>query len=287
VETIRQRLALLDVPRIPGDLSIALGNLGLSPLKMAQIYTVFSNQGHMIEPRLVSKIVSRQGAVLYETKPKEIADFTRPEQAYLMTDILRDVVRRGTGKRAQVAGIDLAGKTGTTNDGVDAWFCGYSPTITTIVWYGRDNNHPIAKRATGGTVAAPAFAEFYRKLLQTYPNTTRHFERPEGVHVGELNGRRELYTSISPLPGRTGARGTGLADLIEGNQTDAQEIEEVETLEETPLSDMEVIQLEETPVEEDPIFEPARSPEEKRPIDPLHLQPRRPKADGNDGGKMF
>ena len=89
VGTIRKRLAFLDVPHIPHDMSIALGNLGLSPMKMAQIFSVFANKGHMIEPRLVSKVISREGAVLYETRPKEIADFTQPEQAYLMTDVQR------------------------------------------------------------------------------------------------------------------------------------------------------------------------------------------------------
>ncbi len=200
VSTIRKRLAFLDVPHIPHDMSIALGNLGLSPLKMAQIYTVFSNKGHMIEPRLVSKIISKEGAVIYETRPKEIANFTTPEQAYLMTDILKDVVKRGTGRNAQVKGIELAGKTGTTNKNVDAWFCGYSPTIETIVWFGRDNNRPIGRGATGGATAAPAFAYYYRHLLDLYPDTKRTFDIPEGVFVGEYEGRKELYTKTSPLP---------------------------------------------------------------------------------------
>ncbi|QOR63029.1 transglycosylase domain-containing protein [Sulfurovum sp. ST-21] len=200
VSTIRKRLAFLDVPHIPRDMSIALGNLGLSPLKMAQIFSVFANKGHMIEPRLVSKIVSKEGAVIYATRPKEIADFTTPEQAYLMTDILKDVVKRGTGRNAQVKGIELAGKTGTTNKNIDAWFCGYSPTIETIVWFGRDNNKPIGRGATGGATAAPAFAYYYKHLLELYPDTKRTFDIPEGVFVGEYEGKKELYTQISPLP---------------------------------------------------------------------------------------
>jgi len=201
VGTIRKRLALLDVPHIPRDLSIALGNLGLSPLKMAQIYSVFANHGHMIEPRLVSKIISKEGAVIYETRPKEIVDFTKPEQAYLMTDMLKDVIKRGTGKNAKVDGVELAGKTGTTNDNVDAWFCGYSPTVETIVWFGRDNNRRIGSKATGGSIAAPAFAYYYRKLLKLYPEMPRTFERPPGVFEGMVDGKPELYTEISPLPG--------------------------------------------------------------------------------------
>jgi penicillin-binding protein 1A len=200
VSTIRKRLAFLDVPHIPRDMSIALGNLGLSPLKMAQIFSVFANKGHMIEPRLVSKIISKEGAVIYETRPKEIADFTTPEQAYLMTDILKDVIKRGTGRNARVKGIELAGKTGTTNKNVDAWFCGYSPTIETIVWFGRDNNRPIGRGATGGATAAPAFAYYYKHLLELYPDTKRTFDVPPGVFIGEYEGKKELYTERSPLP---------------------------------------------------------------------------------------
>ena len=202
VSTIRKRLAFLDVPHIPRDMSIALGNLGLSPLKMAQIFSVFANKGHMIEPRLVSKIISKEGAVIYETPQKEIEEFTTPEQAYLMTDILKDVVKRGTGRNARVKGIELAGKTGTTNNNIDVWFCGYSPTIETIVWFGRDNNKPIGRGATGGAMAAPAFAYFYKKLLALYPDTKRTFDIPQGVFRGEYQGKMELYTKNSPLPNR-------------------------------------------------------------------------------------
>jgi penicillin-binding protein 1A len=156
----------------------------------------------MIEPRLVSKIVSKYGSVIYETRPKEIANFTKPEQAYLMTSILQDVIKRGTGKNAAVKGIELAGKTGTTNDYIDAWFCGYSPTITTIVWYGRDKYKSIGKNMTGGRVAAPAFSYFYYKLLELDPKIQRKFIKPKGVHVGIVDGKKEFYTSISPLPKR-------------------------------------------------------------------------------------
>ncbi len=200
VSTIRKRLAFLDVPHIPRDMSIALGNLGLSPMKMAQIFSVFANKGHMIEPRLVNKVVSREGAVLYATRPKEIEGFSTPAQTYMMTDILKEVVKRGTGKNAQVKGLELAGKTGTTNKNVDAWFCGYSPTIEAIVWFGRDNNKPIGRSATGGAIAAPAFAYYYKELLKAYPETKRTFDIPQNVFRGTYDGKQELYTDTSPLP---------------------------------------------------------------------------------------
>ncbi len=202
LQKIRRRLARLDIKNIPNDLSISLGNLAISPLKMAQMYTIFSNGGHMIEPRLVSKIVSKYNSVLYEKQPKEILNFTQPQQAYLMTTILRDVVKRGTGRNAQVKGIELVGKTGTTNRYIDAWFCGYSPTVTTIVWYGRDKYKPINKGATGGKVAGPAFAYFYKELLKLEPNMERNFTMPKGVYIGEIDGKKEYYTAISPLPKR-------------------------------------------------------------------------------------
>jgi len=232
VPTIRQRLALLDVPHIPQDMSIALGNLGLSPLKMAQIYTVFSNYGHMIEPRLVSKIVSKEGGVIYETKPKEIANFTTPPQAYLMTSILQDVVKRGTGRRAAVEGIELAGKTGTTNRNIDAWFCGYSPTIETIVWFGRDDNKRIGFGASGGRTSGPSFAYFYKELLKIEPNLQRTFVKPEGVYGGKSEGGREYYTKISPLPSQVYTSDSSVIYLDEnGSVVDPNDTE----VEATPL----------------------------------------------------
>jgi len=219
INTIRDRLAFLDVPHIPKDMSIALGNLGLSPLKMAQIFSVFANKGHMIAPRLVSKIIAKEGAVIYETRPKEIVGFTTPEQAYLMTDVLKDVVKRGTGRNARVEGIALAGKTGTTNQNIDAWFCGYSPTIEVISWMGRDDNKPIGHGATGGAMAAPAFAYYFKKLIALYPETKRTFDIPQGVFRGVYEGKTELYTKNSPLPSTQAKENPYKKYLNEENET--------------------------------------------------------------------
>ena len=272
VETIRKRLALLDVPNIPKDLSIALGNLGISPLKMAQMYTVFSNGGHMIEPRLVSKILSKENAVIFETKPKEIADFTKPEQAYLMTDILKDVVKRGTGRNARVKGLALAGKTGTTNDGVDAWFCGYSPTVTTIVWFGRDNNRRIGRGATGGSVAAPSFAYFYRGLLKAYPETPRKFVKPKEVKTGiTAEGKEELYTVISPLQNQK---------IAPANPFDTFVNDSVDTAQGSPTEEVEVIRI-----DEDPVTETRKNRDTQ--ADATHLKKREPEKVGDDSGTMF
>jgi len=203
VNRIFEKLKQLNIPHIPQDMSIALGNLGVSPVKMAQIYSAFANGGHMIEPRLISKVLSRNGTVIYESKTKEITDFTTPPQAYLMTSILRDIVKRGTGRNAQVKGVEVVGKTGTTNKNVDAWFCGYSPTTEVIVWMGRDNNKPIGRGGTGGGTSAPAFAYFLKRLHKMYPEMPRKFSRPEGVYNARNGVITELYTDLSPLPAQT------------------------------------------------------------------------------------
>jgi penicillin-binding protein 1A len=236
LKTIRDRLAFLDVPHIPKDMSIALGNLGLSPLKMAQIFSVFANKGHMIEARLVSKIIAKEGAVIYETRPKEIADFTTPQQAYLMTDILKDVIKYGTGKKAAVKGVELAGKTGTTNNYVDAWFCGYSPTIEVISWVGRDDNKPIGKFASGGSVAAPAFAYYFEELYKLYPKLPRSFPIPEYVLMDTYKGKNELYTYNSPLPRAKNIQKTYKEYLNEDNETISLE-EETEFMETLHIED--------------------------------------------------
>ena len=194
-------------------MSVSLGNLGLSPVKMAQIYSAFANGGHMIEPRLVTKVLSRNGTVIYESKTQEISDFTTPPQAYLMTNILRDIVLRGTGRNARVPGVEVVGKTGTTNKNVDAWFCGYSPAEELIVWMGRDNNKPIGRGGTGGGTSAPAFSYFFKRLYKMYPNLPKKFTRPEGVYNARNGVRTELYTDVSPLPATTASATNPYSDV--------------------------------------------------------------------------
>jgi len=200
LDTVIDKLDSLQIENMPRVMSIALGSLSVTPLKMAQIYSIFPNGGKMLTPRLVDKIVSRDGEVVLQTEIKEEGKFTIPKQAYLMTSMLQDVVRRGTGAAANVRGIELAGKTGTTNNNVDAWFCGYSPEITTVIWVGRDDNKPMNHSITGGRTVASAFNIYYKKLISAYPRTKRHFDIPEGVKTGEIGGVSEYYTDISPLP---------------------------------------------------------------------------------------
>lgn len=182
---------------LPKDLSLALGSMSLSPLKLAQYYTMFAAGGVQSEPYLIQSVKNHRHLWKHVPKTRRITD---KRQAFLMTSILRDVVTRGTGRKAYVRGIELAGKTGTTNKAVDAWFAGYSPGYETIVWMGNDNNTPMLRGETGGRVAGPAFAYFYKQLIKIYPQVARRFKMPKGVYKTQHQGRTEYYTERSPLP---------------------------------------------------------------------------------------
>ncbi len=186
------------IANLPPDLSIALGSITLSPLELAKYYTSFANGGIQVEPHLI-RYIDKGSTTIYE-KAERTRFITEETQAYIMTTILQDVIKKGTGRRANVRGIELAGKTGTTNNNVDGWFAGYSPTIETIVWFGNDDNTPIHRRETGGKIAAPAFAMFYEEVLGLYPQIQRKFEMPDGVMKVNINGKEEFFSDISKPP---------------------------------------------------------------------------------------
>ncbi len=194
---------------LPHDLSLSLGSFGISPLSLSGFYSIFPNYGTRVEPVLIKRVVNRFGGEsLFESqKTRE----TAPEQAFLMIDILRTAVKKGTGRRARVDGIEVAGKTGTTNNNVDAWFCGFTPEIKVVVWYGNDNNSPMQKGETGGRVAAPVFAKFVESFLEMNPQTKREFTVPKDVSMVKIDGERVFFTKTSPL-----SRSTSLEDNFEG-----------------------------------------------------------------------
>jgi len=186
------------IQNVPEDMSIALGTLTISPYQLAKYYTSFANKGIQVETHIIDR-VEQKSNVIHEFTPSS-REITNERQAYLMTSILKSVVDRGTGVRARVRGIDIAGKTGTTNDNIDGWFAGYSPTIETVVWFGNDNNTPMHKKETGGRVSGPGFNYYYTELLKLYPQTQRKFERPEGIIEVDIGGKKEYFSDISKPP---------------------------------------------------------------------------------------
>lgn len=198
IDILHKELQRYGFENIPFDLSITLGSFGISPLDLSEKYTLFSNNGIMVKPYLVGSLTNRYGQkIIFE---KEENYVMAPAQTYLMTSILKDVVKNGTGRNARVKDIEIVGKTGTTNNNVDAWFCGYSPTLQTVVWYGNDDNKPMGRRETGGRTAAPAFAYFYRHWLKLHPEIQRNFVQPKNVFTQKFNGKDEVFTPTSNIP---------------------------------------------------------------------------------------
>lgn len=167
-----------DLPRRP---SLALGTAIASPLELVTAYTPFASLGYRVEPRLVLRVESPEGEVLWESTP-ERERLLDPGLAYLMTDILQDVVDRGTGHRVRNAGFRAAaaGKTGTTNDGQDVWFVGFTPDVVAGVWIGFDQPRPVQRRASGGLLAAPVWGRAMRQVYQHRPDPGG-WARPTGV----------------------------------------------------------------------------------------------------------
>ncbi len=197
---VHRKVTEMGFKNVPNDLSISLGTFGISPLEMSAMYTIFSNYGTKLTPILVKSVVDYKGnEKVYEAKKEEI---TAPEQAFLTTAILQDVIKEGTGRRARVKGLALAGKTGTTNEYKDAWFCGFSPELEVIVWYGKDNNKPMHKE-TGGKAAAPAFAYFFKNYFALHPETKTKFDIPVGVRVVRTKHGTDYFTKISKPPEET------------------------------------------------------------------------------------
>jgi 1A family penicillin-binding protein len=149
--------------------SLALGTVAVSPLELATAYTAFATLGDAVRPRLVLKVARADGRVLWEAGPSERRRVLDPAVAFLVTDVLRDAVSRGTGtaaRQALPAAIPVAGKTGTTNDATDAWFVGYTPEVVAAVWVGFDQPRAITGAATGGRVAAPVWGRMMARLTE-------------------------------------------------------------------------------------------------------------------------
>ncbi|MCL6521560.1 MAG: PBP1A family penicillin-binding protein [Firmicutes bacterium] len=150
------------------DLTIALGSSALTPLEVAGVYAALANGGRRVEPYAVRRIVAPGGRVLLDVRPdpRPVLD---PGIAFLLTQAMEDVLRTGTGANLQrwVAGLPVAGKTGTTDGSVDAWFAGYSPNLVAVSWVGYDQPRPM--NGVGATLAGPIWADFMRRALALEP----------------------------------------------------------------------------------------------------------------------
>jgi len=155
----------------PPYLTMALGAGNVTPMQMAQAYAVFANGGYRVPPYFIERIEDNRGNVLAQAKPQRAGEGAErvidPRNAFIMHSIMRDVVRMGTAARAMKLGRgDLAGKTGTTNDFIDAWFCGFNPNLVAIAWIGFDQPQTLGRNETGGTAALPIWMGYMASALK-------------------------------------------------------------------------------------------------------------------------
>jgi penicillin-binding protein 1A len=168
----------------PPYLTMALGAGSVTPMQMADAYSVFANGGYRVNPWLVAKVSEQRGKVLSSMPPVVLDDTRRtidPRNAFLMSSLLQEVTRSGTAARAQATlkRPDVYGKTGTTNDSMDAWFAGYQPTITAVTWIGYDTPRKLGDKETGGGLSLPVWISFMETALKGVP--VQEPAAPEGV----------------------------------------------------------------------------------------------------------
>jgi penicillin-binding protein 1A len=204
------------------NLSIALGSAELTPMELAIAYTALANGGTRPKPIAVREITDPSGRILERNDPT-LVEAIPASTAFLVTNVLQDAVRHGTGKRADGLGRPVAGKTGTTNDQHDAWFVGYTPQLLTAVWVGFDNKSSIGRRETGGKVAAPIWKTFMEVATKGMP--IEEFAMPDGVScIGSAAGYRQCYKrgthpGADPYLAAPGADGV---QIIRGESVDGE-----------------------------------------------------------------
>lgn len=184
----------------PAYLTMALGAGSTTPLQMAGAYAIFANGGYRVKPYFVQRVTDDKGTVLFEANPEKVGKAAEgqagaepvidPRNAFIMSSLMRDVVRFGTAARAMSLGrTDLAGKTGTTNDHFDAWFAGYNPNLVAVSWIGFDNPTDLGNNETGGQAALPIWMHYMGRALKGVKEVP--FEPPAGIVAiplpGELN----------------------------------------------------------------------------------------------------
>jgi len=205
------------------DYTTALGSSAVTPLELTSAYATFASQGIRSDPVIIKSIIDGNGVELesYEPQPKEAIDRTT---AYLVTSLLKSVVEEGTGRGAQVIGKPLAGKTGTTNNYIDAWFVGYAPSMVTGVWVGYDNSQAsLGHKETGARAALPIWINVMAKALEGKP--AEDFTATDDVMFVKIDpesgllareGAGEVYNDVF----RRGTEPTQYADSVKKSKTD-------------------------------------------------------------------
>jgi len=174
-----------DADKNPPYLTLALGAGAVTPWQHLAAYSVFANGGYKIEPYIVKQITDSKGTVVAAAQPVKAGEETLrvidARNAYIMDSMMKDVVRRGTATRAAAVlkRNDIAGKTGTTNDYVDAWFCGYQPGLVAVAWIGFDQPKRLGNGETGSFAALPIWLGYMEKALKDAPEQLP--TRPEGL----------------------------------------------------------------------------------------------------------
>lgn len=175
------------------DLSLSLGTVEYTPIEVVQAYATFANTGYLIQPYLVSAVYDFNGNEIYQANPVKACKVqclqddplnaprvVDADNAYILTNMMQDVIRYGSGRKAKALNrMDIAGKTGTTNDQKDAWFSGFNPDVATSVWVGFDKPSTLGRSEVGGRAALPIWIDYMKVALADLPNAP--FIQPEGL----------------------------------------------------------------------------------------------------------
>ncbi len=184
MESVIQRARELGLQGdLPPHIAASLGSIEVTPLEMARAYTAFANEGLLSKPKFIQSIIGPWGNIVYNNA-NEYTQAITPQNAYLMATMLEEVVKSGTGSQLKKLEIPLGGKTGTTNEEMDAWFIGVTPNLVTASYIGFDWPKPMGRGETGSRAALPIFKSFAEKALPLYPPDL--FTVPEGIYfVGD------------------------------------------------------------------------------------------------------
>jgi penicillin-binding protein 1A len=202
---------------LPADLSLGLGTSSVGLLELTSVYGVFLNQGSRVEPFAIKSVKDNMGKVLEVTEP-EPHEVISKETAYLITNMMEDVVQRGTGQAAKILGRPIAGKTGTTNDYINAWFIGGTPNLVAGVYVGSDDRRSLGVGETGARSALPIWIAFMKEALKQLPVVL--FEIPDGVTFVKVDAATGLLESGQEGEGEKGtvelfARGSEPTQVVQ------------------------------------------------------------------------